>query len=72
MGFIHVFLRNALNLFLEKLVLLIDGWLGHSYISKDTLRGTISLTVKDSKGNMTEASNYCPVMQSSCILKIVG
>ena len=60
---IHLcFLRNASNLFLEKLVLLINGWLGHCYISKDTLRGTISPAVKYSKGNMTEASNYHFVM----------
>ena len=70
-GIHSCFLRNASNLFLEKLVLLINGWSGHCYISKDTLRGTISPTVKDSKGNMTEASNYRPVMQSSCILEIV-
>ena len=27
-------------------------------------------TIKDAKGNITEASNYRPIMQSSCLLKI--
>ena len=70
-GIHSLFLKNASDLFLSKLALLINAWYGHCCMSNDVLKGTINPTVKDTKGNITESSNYRPVMQSSCILKIV-
>ena len=70
-GIHSLFLRNASELFLIKLILLINGWFLHCYLSTEVLKGTINPTVKDYKGNITEAANYRPVMQSSCILKLI-
>ena len=42
----------------------------HCCVSVRSLSGDINPTVKDAKGNSTESSNYRPVMQSSCILKL--
>ena len=57
-----LFLRNISELFLTKLILLINGWFLHCYLSTEVLKGTINPTVKDYKGNITEAANYRPVM----------
>ena len=51
--------------------MLINGWFLHCYLSTEVLKGTINPTVKDYKRNITEAANYRPVMQSSCILKLI-
>ena len=66
-----LFLRNASELFLAKLILHINGWFLHCYLSTEVLKGTINPTVKDYKGNITEAANCRQVMQSSCILKLI-
>ena len=70
-GIHSLFLRNASELFLIKLILLINGWFLHCYLSTEVLKGTINPTVKEYKGNITEAANYRSVMQSSFILKLI-
>ena len=42
----------------------------HCYFPDDILKGDINPNIKDLKGNVTESSNYRPVMQSSCLLKL--
>ena len=70
-GIHSLFLRNAFELCLTKLILFINGWFLHCYLSTEVLKGTINPTVKDHKGNITETANHRPVMQSSCILKLI-
>ena len=43
----------------------------HMYIPNDMLKGTINPTIKDQRGNCSISGNYRPVMQSSCLLKIL-
>ena len=70
-GIHSLFLKHASELFLTKLCVLLNSWFSHCFLSLEVLKGTINPTIKDTKGNITEISNYRPVMQSSCILKIV-
>ena len=42
----------------------------HCYFPLELLVGDIKPNIKDLKGNVTESSNYRPVMQSSLILKL--
>lgn len=70
-GIHSLFLKNSSDLFLARLCMLLNAWYSHCFLSLEVLKGTISPTIKDTKGNITEMSNYRPVMQSSCILKIV-
>ena len=42
----------------------------HCFIPNDLLNGDVNLTIKDTKDNAMESSNYRPVMQSSCLLKL--
>ena len=69
-GIHSIFLKNASNDFLTNLSHLLNVWYVHCYLPIEVLKGTLYPTVKDLKGNVTEASNYRPVMQSSCLLKI--
>ena len=69
-GIHSIFLKGADDLFLNILASFYNSCFIHCYIPCDLLKGIINPTVKDLKGNMTEASNYRPVMQSSCLLKI--
>ena len=64
------YLKNASEKILNKIVLLLNVCFSHCYLPNSLLKGIISPLVKDLKGNITEMSNYRPVMQSSCILKI--
>ena len=64
------FLKRASEKFLENLVCLMNACYSHCYIPIETLKGDVNPTIKDQRGNCTESSNYRPVMQSSCILKI--
>ena len=43
----------------------------HCFIPKRLLRGDISPIVKDKKGNKSDSNNFRPIMQSSCLLKIL-
>ena len=50
---------------------MINGCYTHCYIPNNTLNGEVNPTIKDQRGNCTESSNYRPVMQSSCLLKLI-
>ena len=70
-GVHSLFLKSADNVFLEKLCSFYNVCFLHCYVPNDLLKGIMNPTIKDAKGNMTEAANYRPVMQSSCFLKIL-
>lgn len=65
------FLKRASDSFLNCISALINTCYMHCYIPSETLKGDLNPTIKDQKGNCTESSNYRPVMQSSCLLKIM-
>ena len=65
------FLKRVSDSFLNHIVLLLNSCFTHCFIPEEILKGDINPTIKDNKGNCTESSNYRPVMQSSCILKIM-
>ena len=65
------FLVRSSDTFLDKLALFINSSYGHCVFPNDLLLGEINPTVKDLKGNVSKSSNYRPVMQSSCLLKIM-
>ena len=69
-GFHSKLLRNASEKFLNIIAVFLNACFGHCYLPHGLLIGVIYPRVKDSKGNITEMSNYRPVMQSSCLLKI--
>ena len=64
------FLKGADEVFLCFLACFYNSCFIHCYIPCDLLKGIMNLTIKDTKGNITEASNYRPVIQSSCLLKL--
>ena len=65
------FLKKASDSFLDFISLFLNACYMHCYIPDELLRGDLNPTIKDHKGNCTVSSNYRPVMQSSCILKIM-
>ena len=65
------FLRRASENFLCLLSKFMIACYTHCFIPNNLLNGDINPTIKDTKGNVTESSNYRPVMQSSCILKLL-
>lgn len=69
-GIHSVFLKNADDIFLNNLARFLNICFSHCYLPCKVLIGTVNPTIKDIKGNITDAANYRPVMQSSCILKI--
>ena len=69
-GIHTLFLRRASDKLLEILSKFITACYSHCCVPVNLLSGDINPTIKDTKGNSTESSNYRPVMQSSCILKI--
>ena len=69
-GIHAIFLKGADDLFLEFLANFYNSCFIHCYIPFELLKGVMNPTIKDIKGNITEASNYRPVMQSSCLLKL--
>ena len=69
-GIHAIFLKKADDLFLDILARFYNSCFSHCYIPFELLKGVINPTIKDLKGNITEASNYRPVMQSSCLLKL--
>lgn len=64
------FIVRVSDKFLNNIACLMNCSFGHCIIPDDVLKGDINPTIKDLKGNTTESSNYRPVMQSSCILKL--
>lgn len=69
-GIHSTFLKNASDDFLNILSVFYNACFCHCYIPTNMLKGNIFPTVKDKKNNITESSNYRPVMQSSCLLKL--
>ena len=70
-GFHSSFLKRASDEFLENVVCFVNSCYNHFIFPSDLLTGEINPTVKDIKGNFTASSNYRPVMQSSCLLKVI-
>ena len=64
------FLKNASEHFLNNVALFYNACSNHCYLPGNLLKGTITPVLKDTKKNVTDSSNYRPVMQSSCLLKI--
>lgn len=69
-GLHSLFLKKASDEFLNCIVVFLNACFTHCYLPRDLLNGVINPVIKDKKGNITESTNYRPVMQSSCILKI--
>lgn len=69
-GLHSLFLKKASDEFLSLIVIFFNACFTHCYLPQRLLNGVINPVIKDKKGNITESSNYRPVMQSSCILKI--
>ena len=69
-GIHAAFLKRASVKFLDILSRFMMACYSHCCFPVRILSGDINPTIKDAKGNSTESSNYRPVMQSSCILKL--
>ena len=63
------FLRRISNRLLCILSNFMNACYSHCSTPVELLHGDINPTLKDPKGNITESSNYRPVMQSSGLLK---
>lgn len=68
-GIHSIFLKTASDSFLQFLAHFYNLCYSHCYLPEELLKGNITPIPKDNK-NVTESSNYRPVMQSSCLLKI--
>ena len=69
-GIHTVLLKEASDEFLNILSKFMMACYMYCCVPIDILNRDINPTIKDPKGNMTESSNYRPVMQSSCLLKL--
>lgn len=69
-GLHSLFLKKASDELLDYIVVFLNACFTHCYLPRELLKGVITPVVKDKKKNITESTNYRPVMQSSCILKI--
>ena len=69
-GIHTLFLRKSSDNFLCYLSKFMIACYSHCFFPHRLLKGDVNPTIKDSKGNTTLSSNYRPVMQSSCILKL--
>lgn len=65
-----LFLRKMSDELLLSISNFMNACYSHCCIPGELLSGDINPTIKDPKGNATESTNYRPVMQSSCILKL--
>lgn len=70
-GIHSAFLSNASENILRNLSLFYNACLSHCYLPTELLKGNITPNIKNTKVNMTSSNNYRPVMQSSCLLKIL-
>ena len=64
-------LKMASQPLIDILCTFINLCFSHCYIPPKLLIGNIRPTVKDRKGFLTDLDNYRPVMQSSCLLKLI-
>ena len=69
-GIHAAFLKRSSVKFLDILSRFMMACYSHCCLPVRILSSDINPTIKDAKGNSTESSNYRPVMQSSCILKL--
>ena len=65
------FLKRVSDKFLDNIAHFINACYTHCYIPNELLKGDINPTIKNQRGNCTDSANYRPVMQSSCLLKIL-
>ena len=70
-NFHPVLLKNGSPDFLTFISKFINMGYVHCIFPPNLLRGDLNPTIKDLKGNITESANYRPVMQSSCLLKLI-
>ena len=63
-------LKHATYNFIENCTYFLNLCFMHCFLPPDILKGDISPIIKDKKGNKSDSSNYRPVMQSSCLLKV--
>ena len=70
-GIHSIFLKNVSETFLENFAHFLNSCFSHCHFPDNLLMGDINPTIKNLKGNVMESSNYRPVMQSSCLLKVV-
>ena len=70
-GLHSLFLSKLSEYFLTFLANLLNFCFVRCYIPVDMLKGNILPIVKDKKGNIANSSNYRPIMQSSCLIKII-
>ena len=70
-GIHTLFLRNASDDFLIYLSSFFNACLRHCYFPSELLKGDIVPTIKDRGANVTESSNFRPVMKSSILLKLI-
>ena len=69
-GVHSIFLKSASDEYLNKVAYFMNACFNHCFIPHDVLMGDVNPTIKDTKGNVTDSTNYRPVMQSSCFLKL--
>ena len=64
-------LKNANVNFIANVVVLLNCCFNHNFIPNEMLKGEIVPIIKDKNGNLSNSDNYRPIMQSSCILKLL-
>ena len=64
-------LKHSCDNFIDNIVLFLNTIFIHNFIPLDVLKGDIIPILKDKKGNISDSGNYRPIMQSSCLLKII-
>ena len=64
-------LENPNEDLINNVVIFLNYIFKHSHIPTSLLKGEISPIIKDKKKNISDSSNYRPIMQSSNIFKII-
>ena len=64
-------LKNANLNFINNIVVLLNCCFNHNFIPNEMLKGDILPIIKEKNGNISSSNNYRPIMQSSCILKLL-
>ena len=65
------FLKYVDDSFVDNIVFFINMCYVHCFIPKELLKGDITPIVKNKVESSSDSGNYRPVMQSSCILKLI-
>ena len=65
------FLKHTTYDFIDNFTYFLNFHFKHCVLPVDILSGDISPIFKDKKRNKLDRSNYRPVMQSSCLLKVI-